>query len=460
MTTARAPKKEKGLHIVELYVQNIMKVRVARIRPKGAVVQIAGKNGQGKTSVLRAIAWALTGTDDVPSEPIRKGERAGLIRIDLGDLLVTRYFTHLQGETKRGEKFITRIQVEPKNKSSVYKRPQEVLDALMGRISFDPLAFIRMKEAAQLEVLRGLVTFDVDIDELDKLQKADYEERRIAGREIESRKARLDAMPVPQAGLPDAPIDVDALTKKLETAANHNNMVAASRSKKLGFEEQAEVARSRAAEARQKALLFMDQATALDGRAYRLVVEEEASGQGEVQKLLELSANVAVGEEINTAEVAAELNAAVTTNRAIVHARQYADVAEELKEGEAYWEMLDARMKERAAERAAAIARAQMPIEGLSVGDGEVLYQGLPFGQASNAEQIRVSMALGMASNPHLKVLLIKDGSLLDADSMALVAAEAEKHSFQVWIERVDASGTVGVVMEDGEATGDEVVSK
>jgi hypothetical protein len=88
-----------------------------------------------------------------------------------------------------------------------------------------------------------------------------------------------------------------------------------------------------------------------------------------------------------------------------------------------------------------------------------VLYQGLPFGQASNSEQIRVSMALAMASNPKLRVLRISDGSLLDSDSMELVANEAEKHGFQVWIERVDASGSVGIVMEEGIASGEEVVS-
>jgi hypothetical protein len=97
-----------------------------------------------------------------------------------------------------------------------------------------------------------------------------------------------------------------------------------------------------------------------------------------------------------------------------------------------------------------------MPIEKLSFGEGEVLYDDLPFEQASNAVQIRVSVALAMESNPTIRVLRIKDGSLLDKKSMTIIEDLAAAHDYQVWIERVETTGTVGVVMVDGEATGEE----
>ena len=102
------------------------------------------------------------------------------------------------------------------------------------------------------------------------------------------------------------------------------------------------------------------------------------------------------------------------------------------------------------AQRAAAITAAQMPIEGISFGEGEVLFNGLPFVQSSSAQQLRVSVAIAMAANPKLRVLRIKDGSLLDESNLALIAEMAERDDYQVWIERVDASGKVGIVMEDG----------
>jgi hypothetical protein len=102
-------------------------------------------------------------------------------------------------------------------------------------------------------------------------------------------------------------------------------------------------------------------------------------------------------------------------------------------------------------ERAEAIARAQMPVEGLAFGEGEVLYGGLPLGNASSAEQLRVSVGVAMAANPKLRILRVRDGSLLDDESMKLLAKLVEASSFQLWIERVEESDQRPcVVMEDG----------
>ena len=443
-------KVPEGSHIVELLVENIMKVRVAHIKPKGSVVQITGKNGQGKTSVLRAIAWALTGTTDVPTQPIRAGQRVGSVKMDLGDLVVTRYFTRVDPEkSAKGNTFITKLIVEGKRRET-FKSPQAVLDALMGKISFDPLAFTRMDDKKQLETLRGLVTFDIDVDQVQAEIKAAYDSRRDAGRIFDVAKARLAAMAKPDEGLPAKLVDVEAITKRLEGASNHNSVVAARKATKERLLEEAVklVASNKEHIAEIERLRL---------RIAELAMKCEENIAGAEVKHAE-SVAMETGEEIDTAELAAEISAATETNNKIRAAFGYHVAEDEVSDSNAEWERLDAIVKGRTKDLEDALARAQMPIEGLGIGNDEVLYKGLPFGQASNAEQIQVSMALGMASNPKLRVLRIADGSLLDADSMALVTAAADKHGFQVWIERVDASGSVGVVMEDGEASGDEVV--
>ncbi len=60
-------------------------------------------------------------------------------------------------------------------------------------------------------------------------------------------------------------------------------------------------------------------------------------------------------------------------------------------------------------------------------------------------------MALGLAMNPKLKVLLIKDGSLLDEDNLAMISKMAEKAGGQIWIERVGLGKEMTVILEDGE---------
>ncbi len=107
-------------------------------------------------------------------------------------------------------------------------------------------------------------------------------------------------------------------------------------------------------------------------------------------------------------------------------------------------------MEGRAAAKAAAIAGAEMPVPGLSFGDGEVLFDGLPLDQASQAEKIRISVAIAMAANPKLRVLCIRDGSLLDRESLRLLSELIESQDYQCWLEVTDDEGKTGVVIEDG----------
>ena len=49
------------LRIIELRGENVKIIKAIRIRPKGNVVIISGKNGAGKTSVLDLIWYCLDG---------------------------------------------------------------------------------------------------------------------------------------------------------------------------------------------------------------------------------------------------------------------------------------------------------------------------------------------------------------------------------------------------------------
>lgn len=446
----QAEQAPQGLQIIGMTVENIKRIRLARIKPKGNVIVVAGKNGSGKTSLLDAIAWGLTGTSTVPTYPIRKGQRVGTVKIDLGDFIVTRHFTHVdQEKSAKGATYVTKLLIEGKRREQ-FPSPQSLLNGLMGKISFDPLAFTRMEDAEQLKTLRELVTFDIDIDKVQAEIKAAYDERREAGRIRDASKARLASMTQPEADLPTTPINVEAITKKLEGAANHNNMVAQLRRRKASHEEAAAYYAEEAKAKRERAAELRRQAEVMEQEAEQLVAKGTET--------LALGAKVDTGEELDTANLALEISNANSLNARISAAERYRLTEDEVKDATAEWERLDTLLKERTKDLDDALARAKMPIEGLGIGNDEVLYKGLPFGQASNAEQIQVSMALAMASNPKLRVLRIADGSLLDTDSFALIADAAAKNGFQVWIERVDTTGKVGIVMEDGEASGDETV--
>jgi hypothetical protein len=89
----------------------------------------------------------------------------------------------------------------------------------------------------------------------------------------------------------------------------------------------------------------------------------------------------------------------------------------------------------------------------LGIADGAVTFQEVPLSQASQAEQLRVGMALALAGKPEIPVALIRDGSHLDDESLALLADYAQEAGAQVWIERVGSHDAGAVVIEDGMVT-------
>lgn len=420
------------MKILRLTAENVKKLKAVEIVPDGSLVQITGPNGSGKSSVLDAIYMALAGSKAIPSKPVRAGADKARITLDLGEVVVTRRFTAAGGTT---------IVVEAEN-GARFPSPQKMLDDLLGALTFDPLAFSRMEPKKQLETLRGLVTIDVDIDELDRLNARDYDERTEANRKAKQLRVQAEGIKVDPAA-PHEPVDVSELTAELERAGQHNADI----ERRRGNRERAaaqiadnrrlvKAESERAAELRRQADEIEKNALALERQTDELQAKIDAAG--------ELPAPIDTSEIRAKIDQAAEVNAAVERN--IRRRSLEAQAAEAEQESAALTELMD----ERKRQRDAAIAAATMPVPGLSFGDGEVIYNDLPFAQACSAEQLRVSVAIAMAANPKLRVLRIKDGSLLDENGLRLIAEMAAERDYQVWIERVDTSGKVGIVMEDG----------
>jgi hypothetical protein len=97
-----------------------------------------------------------------------------------------------------------------------------------------------------------------------------------------------------------------------------------------------------------------------------------------------------------------------------------------------------------------ALKKAEFPVNGLSVDETGVVWNDIPIDQASSAEQLRISLAIAMALNPELRVIRITNASLLDSNSMAIIEEMARDKDYQVWVELVDETGKIGIVIEDG----------
>ncbi len=428
------------MKIVRFFAENVKKLRVVEIVPKkdASMVVIGGENDAGKSSCLDAIEMALGGKRHHPAEPLRRGAKHGRVVLDLGDILVTRTFE------KSGS---TALVVESKA-GKTYPSPQAMLDKLYGELTFDPLEFERLEPKQQAEVLRRLL--GLDFSDLDKLREKLYEERRLENKTAEMLAASL-------AGLeqfddaPEAEISVQALSAELAAVeelakaarragleaatASSEHLRAATAAQQAGEEvarlrRQIEQAKERHAE-----LL-----TALDAAATR---HEEAAA----------AAKAAEQAVPNTEPLHARLAAAEESNQKLRANARYKAEEAALQEQRAACLELSHQIEALDEERLRRLNEAKYPVPGLSMDeDGGVLFNSIPFEQASTSDRIRVSVAMGLALHPKLKVLLVRDGSLLGDKKLAVIEEMVKEEGAQLWLEMMqeEPSGRTTVFIEDG----------
>jgi hypothetical protein len=424
------------MKIISLIAENVKRLTAVEITPDGNVVQITGRNRQGKTSVLDSIWWAICGAEHIQKAPIHKGASEARIRLDLGEIKVTRTFRR----KSEGDGFTTSLIVESAD-GARFPSAQSVLDKLIGELSFDPLAFARMKPKDQFDELRRFVP-GVDFELIDRQNKGDYERRTEINRFARQERAAADAIAVPD-GTPEDVIDKSALVKQLEKAGQDNEQLVQRRSnrERLGNEGAAH---------RAKAREFRDEVDTLRKRIE--VLESAATDRDkQAEEIAErLKSAETLPPAVDTAPIMKAIAAADAQNDNVRKAADKTKRVQRAKQLEDEAAQLTQSMEARTAKKLEAIAAAKMPIDGLNFGEGIVLLNGVPFDQGSDAEQLEASIAIAAALNPKLRVIRIRDGSLLDDLAMKRLEKLADSLDLQIWIERVDGSGKVGFVIEDG----------
>lgn len=422
-------------HIVSLSAENILRLVAVHITPDkdGNLVVISGNNGNGKSSVLASIAMALGGGPEVPDLPVRQGQEKGVIVLETEDLKITRRFTAKGGTT---------LAVENKD-GLVYKSPQEILNKLTGRLTFDPLEFVNLKPAPQLEMLKRIV--GLDFTALDAERKRLYDERTLVNREADKAQAKADFMP----HHPDAPAEeasVTAIVAERDAAKEHN----AKQAELTRAEREAEDALAQTINLRSAYLTDIERLEAMLKLARERAAECDekipalktrlSAAQEQSQKFTAIDLKP-ITERLATAE---STNQKVRQNKARQETEKFAEMIRLQADG--LTKQIEAVDKQKETE----LAAAKFPVPGMSFNETGVLFNGLPFVQASTAEKLRASVAMAAALNPKLRVMLVRSGNDLDRNGLRLLAELAKEHDLQVWLERVEPGDVPAVVIEDG----------
>jgi DNA repair exonuclease SbcCD ATPase subunit len=425
------PKLPDKLKIVSLQAQNFKRLRAVQITPDpdGNLVMITGRNGQGKSSVLDSITAALCGGKALPEQPIRKGEAKSHIVVDMGDLVVERTITQKGGELK------------VRNGAGMqYPSPQSLLDGLLGKLAFDPLAFMRVSAKEQVNQLLQVVDLGFDPAELEGQRKALYDERTLAGREVKRLEGALQSAPQPDLPADAAEVSVAALTTEYnQRAAENRQREEALRQADLLAAKQELKANDTEAIKAEIAKLQKMLAEAEHDATTIAIAAQQAQSAAEAMPAHDLS------------EITAQISGAEQHNAMVRQAHDYAAKLAELRQAVGAQDKLNLQIDALDARKAQALAGASMPVPGLGFTADGLTLNDIPLQQASASEQLRVSVAIAMALNPTLRVLTIRDGSLLDSESLKIIADMArQRDGYQVWIEQVDETGEVGIVIEDG----------
>lgn len=412
------------MRIIELQTENFQRITAVQIRPDGNVVQIGGLNGAGKSSLLDSIWAALGGGRAIPDEPIRKGQNKALIRLDLGDLKVTRTFARKEegGHT-------TTLKVEGAD-GRRFDKAQDVLNTIWNAYAVDPMRFIGMKPDEQFDAMKGFVP-DIDFTALAQANGRDYEARTTANRRAKELRAQADGIELPAGNIP-AKVDVAALEKKLGDAGEHNTLLERRKNQRQAVMDRCEGRSREIAE-------------------YEEIIVKLRALQADDVAMLENAD--ALPEPIDVTQVQADLQAARLGNAAAERAARKAELNAQASAAEDESTALTKAMDERDAAKQAAIAKAKMPVGGISFGDGCILLDGVPFAQGSSARRLRAGVEIAAAMNPKLRVVRISDGSLLDKNSMAWLAEFCAKNDLQAWVEVV-GDGAVGFIIEEGHVKG------
>lgn len=422
----------KPLKIVRLQSTNIKRLKAIDITPNSNVVTVAGKNDNGKSSTLDSITYCLAGKDAICEQPIREGQSKAEILCDLGDIIAVRKFT------RSG----TNVTVTAKDGTPL-KSPQAVLDSLWNKVTFDPSSFIKMQPKDQMDALRRLVGLDFTKLEADKAKA--YNERRDVNRSLEVSKAKLSAF-TEEHGLPEEEVKVSDLMAELEAIQKRNAAQDVVKSRLEAAKNDAaskqrlvdnislEIANIEAMLAKKKA----EQSQLISAADKAKLREEEVAK--EVAALV-YEDEAPVKERISQAD---DLNARIRSNN------RRKELAKEVADLEAKSESLTNSIEDLEAEKRTQLANAKFPLQGLSFNDAGVLLNGVPFEQGSTARKLQAAVAIGLALNPKLRVVLIREGNDLDDDSLALLREMADKQDFQVWIEQVRTNDPSAIVIEDG----------
>lgn len=401
-----------SVKINTLEIENVKRIKAVQFEPtKNGLTVIGGRNRQGKTSVLDSIAWALGGEKYRPSQPKREGSFAEPhLKLTLDNGIV------VERGGKNGSLKVT--------DSTGKKGGQQLLNSFVEQFALDLPKFLNQSSKEKAATLLRIIGVGDKLGELERTEKELYDRRTAIGRIADQKEKYAKEMPV-YAGVPAEPVSAGELIKQQQEILARNGENQRKRDQREYYAQQLELAKSAYEQAKMRFEAAENNFKLANLEAQDL--EDESTA--------ELERNIAEIDELN-----AKIRANLDRERAEIDAEDYRSQYSHLTE-----QIADARQA-----KTDLLKGADLPLEGLSVEEGELLYKGCKWDGMSGAEQLVVATSIVRRLNPDCGFVLLDKLEQMDAETLADFGKWLEEQGLQAIATRVSTGGECSIIIEDG----------
>lgn len=424
---------EKGkapVSIASLELENVKRVRAVELQPneKGLTV-LGGRNGQGKTSVLDAIAYALGGERMRPDRVTRDGSATpAKMRVELSNGIVC------ERKGKNSSLTVT--------DTTGMKGGQRLLDEFIGEFALNLPKFLNMSDREKADyLLKTLGIADQLADADRKVAEANAERTEIGRRARAARKMAEDS-PFHE-GVPGETLDVSALLDEQMFAHETNQAIEFKRRE----------VEAKRAESERMAAEVERLARELADATERMAIASSRSETvtGELEGLEADLANMEPADEQAAAEAVREAEA---VNEMVRQNTARAEMLADADRLDGEYRAAGARVAKAKEELLSLLDGADLPLDGLAVEEGVLRFNGSAWGDMSGSEQLRVATAIARELKPECGFVLVDKLEQFDPQQLAEFGEWASGQGLQVIGTRVAVDDTCTVVIEDGRVVG------
>ena len=385
--------------INSLEIENVKRIQAVALEPTAnGLTVIGGNNGQGKTSVLDAICWALGGERLRPSNATREGSTVPpKIKLTLSNGLI------VERKGKNSDLKVT----DPSGRKS----GQQLLNEFVSELALNLPKFMQASSREKAETLLQIIGVGPQLHQLEQEEQQLYNQRTVLGRTRDRKKLFAEGMPYwPNA--PKEPVSISDLIRQQQEILAQNGLLDLE-AKISGVREKIRQIDADLEVAQKDALELHDESTE------------------------ELERQISDFERINK-QVRDNLDRDRAADEAEVLSDQYDGMTQQIEQTrQAKRDLLNG---------------SNLPLPELGVEEGELTYQGKRWDCMSSSDQLRVAVAIVRRLNPNCGFVLVDKLEQMDLETLRAFAAWLEQEGLQAIATRVSTGDECSIIIEDGHA--------